>query len=50
MTEFLSDNAMFVVLAVVLVVWLGIIWYLRRIDKKVTEAEKKFGLSDRSGK
>lgn len=41
MMEFLSDNAMFVVLLVVLVVWIGIVWYLRRIDKKITEAEKK---------
>jgi len=43
MMEFLSDNAMFVVLLVVLVVWFGIVWYLRRIDKKITEAEKKLG-------
>lgn len=32
---------MYVVLLVVLVIWIGLAWYLRRIDKKITAAEKK---------
>ncbi|HXG38628.1 MAG TPA: CcmD family protein [Bacteroidota bacterium] len=39
MEEFLSDNQMYIVLGVVLLVWIGIAAYLLRLDKKVTELE-----------
>ena len=41
MNEFLADNAIYVVLIVVLVIWFGIAWYLVRLDKKVSAVEKQ---------
>ena len=40
MIQFLTDNPMYVVLATVLVVWLGIAGYLQRIDVRLSELEK----------
>ena len=45
--DFLSHNALFVVLIIVLVIWLGIFVYLFRLDKKIrklyaeTDADKE---------
>jgi hypothetical protein len=38
--EFLTSNAIYVVLIISLVVWLGIYVYLRRIEKKVRVLEE----------
>ena len=42
----LAEDKLFVVLAVVLVIWLGIIIMLVRNDRKVAELERRLG--DRS--
>ncbi|MBM4162493.1 MAG: CcmD family protein [Ignavibacteria bacterium] len=39
MLEFLSQNQMFVVLVIVLLIWGGIIWYLLRLEKKLKHLE-----------
>jgi CcmD family protein len=43
--DFLSQNALYVVLLIVLVVWLGVFLYLSRIDRrlKVLEDANKKG-------
>lgn len=40
MGEFLSQNSLYIVLIVVLVVWLGIFAYLNRIDSKLKALEQ----------
>ncbi len=40
MYDFLTDNAIYVVLIVALVIWIGIAWYLVRLDKKVRALER----------
>lgn len=42
MMEFLSQNQMFIVLLIVLLIWGGIVWYLLKLDKKVKDLEKYF--------
>jgi CcmD family protein len=39
MMDFLSQNQMYIVLTIVLIVWAGIVWYLLRIDKRVKQLE-----------
>jgi CcmD family protein len=39
MLEFMGQHQMYIVLAVVLLIWAGIVWYLVRLDKKVTQLE-----------
>ena len=41
MYAFLSQNALYVVLVIVLIGWLGIFSYLIRLDKKISQLEKK---------
>ncbi len=41
MQEFLSQNSLFIVLIVVLVVWAGVFGYLYRVDKKVRNLENQ---------
>ena len=43
MIEFLSQNALYVVLVIVLVCWFGILAYLFRLDRKITLLEEKGG-------
>lgn len=38
--DFLALNDVYVVLVVVLIIWIGIFWYLNRIDSKVKKLEK----------
>ncbi|MEY3385949.1 MAG: CcmD family protein [Bacteroidota bacterium] len=40
MIQFMTDNASYVVLSTVLVVWFGIAGYLRRIDTRLHELER----------
>jgi CcmD family protein len=39
MYEFLEQNALYVVMLIVLMVWTGLFAYLLRIDKKIKELE-----------
>jgi CcmD family protein len=39
MEEFFSENQMYIVLGIVLLVWAGIISYLLRLDNKVKSLE-----------
>ena len=41
MQEFLSQNSLFIVLIVVLVVWAGVFGYMYRVDKKVRNLENQ---------
>ena len=41
MFEFLSQNALYVVLIIVLTCWFGILAYLFRLDKKIKTLEEK---------
>jgi CcmD family protein len=40
-TDFFAQNSLWVVLIVVLVVWIGILGYLFRIDKRVKQLENE---------
>ena len=40
MYEFLQNNAIFVVLMIVVVIWFGIAYYLLYLDRKVNRLEK----------
>ncbi|MGD8782140.1 MAG: CcmD family protein [Ignavibacteria bacterium] len=39
--NFLSDNSIFIVLFIVLVVWMGIFFFLFNTDKRLKEIEKE---------
>jgi CcmD family protein len=39
MMEFFNQNQMFIVLTIVLLIWVGIVWYLLRIDKRIKQLE-----------
>lgn len=39
--EFLSSNSIYIVLAIVLIIWAGISVYLFKIDSKLSKLEKK---------
>jgi CcmD family protein len=39
--DFFSQNSLFVVLIVVLVIWLGILLYLFRIEKRIARIEQE---------
>lgn len=41
MEQFLHDNAIFVVLGIALILWLGISVYLFMIDRKISTFEKQ---------
>lgn len=41
MADFFSQNSLFVVLIVVLVIWLGILLYLFRIEKRIARIEQE---------
>jgi CcmD family protein len=41
MYEFLNQNQMYIVLSVTLLVWVGIVSYLIRLDKKIGQLEKQ---------
>jgi len=40
MLEFLSNNQMYIVLSIVLLVWAGVVAYLVRLDRKMTQLEQ----------
>jgi CcmD family protein len=39
MMDFLSQNQMYIVMTIVLIIWAGIVWYLMRIDKRIKQLE-----------
>jgi CcmD family protein len=41
MYEFLSQNQLYIVLCITLLIWIGIVWYLIRLDKKIGQLEKQ---------
>jgi hypothetical protein len=41
MYEFLSQNQLYIVLSVTMLTWIGIVWYLIRLDKKIGQIEKQ---------
>jgi CcmD family protein len=41
MYKFLSQNQLYIVLCITLLIWLGIVWYLIRLDKKLGQLEKQ---------
>ncbi len=40
MLEFLTNNQMYIVLSIVLLIWIGIVFYLLRLDKRIKELEE----------
>ena len=42
MYDFLSQNQLYIVLAVTLLVWIGIVLYLVRLDKKIGKLEQQW--------
>ena len=40
MMDFLTQNQMYIVLVIVLLIWAGIVWYLLRVDRRITQLEK----------
>jgi CcmD family protein len=41
MADFFSTNALYLVLAITLICWGGILVYLFRVDKRITQIEKE---------
>lgn len=41
MYEFLVNNANYVVFTIVFTIWVGIAYYLFRLEQKITQLEKK---------
>ncbi len=41
MFEFLNQYQAFIVLIITLIIWVGIVFYLFRLDKKIKQLEKK---------
>jgi len=41
MLEFMSQHQLYIVLAIVVLIWAGIVWYLVRLDRKVTKLERQ---------
>lgn len=40
MEQFLSQNAIYVVMIIVLIVWAGIFFYMLSLDKRIKKVEK----------
>ncbi|HSP88772.1 MAG TPA: CcmD family protein [Ignavibacteriaceae bacterium] len=41
--EFLEKNAIYIVMIIVLIVWIGIFFYLVNLDKRIKSVEKEIG-------
>jgi CcmD family protein len=39
--QFLSDNAIYIVMIIVLIVWAGIFFYMLNLDKRLKSIEKE---------
>ena len=40
MMDFFSANQLYIVMGIVLLIWVGIVGYLMRLEKKVNQLEK----------
>lgn len=40
MQEFLTNNQMYIVLSIVLLIWMGIVVYLLKLDKRIKKLEE----------
>jgi len=40
MLDFFSNHQLFIVMTIILLIWVGIVWYLVRLDRKVKELEQ----------
>ncbi|MDR3668093.1 MAG: CcmD family protein [Ignavibacteriaceae bacterium] len=40
--QFLQNNAIYIVMIIVLIVWTGIFFYLFNLDKRIKNVEKEF--------
>ncbi|HMN49440.1 MAG TPA: CcmD family protein [Ignavibacteriaceae bacterium] len=49
MEQFLSQNAIYIVMIIVLIVWAGIFFYMLSLDKKIKKIEKEI-LGDKNEK
>ncbi|MGA7159545.1 MAG: CcmD family protein [Bacteroidota bacterium] len=38
--EFLADHQLYIVMSIVLIIWFGMIFYLFRLDNKISKLEK----------
>lgn len=41
MEKFLTDNAIYIVMIIVLIVWVGIFLYMLNLDKRIKSIEKE---------
>lgn len=41
MYDFLEKNAMYIVLLIALIIWLGLYFYIFRLDRKINKLEKE---------
>jgi len=46
--KFLENNSYYVVLIITLIIWIGIFWYLFRLDKKIRRMESQTAEKHRS--
>ncbi|MEJ5285894.1 MAG: hypothetical protein CH6_2865 [Candidatus Kapaibacterium sp.] len=42
MFEFLSNNQLYIVLIIVIIIWIGLFWYLLNTERKLSKIESKF--------
>lgn len=42
MEEFLHNNSLYVVLGIAIIIWVGIAFYMFRLDSKISKLEKQF--------
>ncbi len=47
MEEFLSQNSIYVVLAIVLIIWIGIFGYVVKLDRKISQLERTINDQDK---
>ncbi|HLE32661.1 MAG TPA: CcmD family protein [Bacteroidota bacterium] len=40
MFDFLANNQLFIVMTIILLIWVGIVFYLFRLDRKVKQLEQ----------
>lgn len=41
MYDFLEKNAMYIVLLIALIIWIGLFFYIFRLDKRIKKIEKE---------
>jgi CcmD family protein len=41
MYDFLEKNAMYIVMLIALIIWIGIFFYIFRLDKRIKKLEKE---------